>query len=102
MSDLQVSENGNHEASPSVPHEASVELRELLQVLVAVRNGDFSVRLPAHWTCLVGKIADAVNDVASANQNMAEQLERVGQVVGNEGKTRQRLRFPVQFGAWSE
>jgi len=51
-------------------------------------------------TWLVGKIADAVNDVVSANEKMAEQLERVGQVVGKEGKTRQRVRFPRQTGSW--
>ena len=51
---------------------------------------------------LVGKIADAVNDVVGANQKMAEQLERVGQVVGKEGKTRQRVRFPRQLGAWAD
>src|SRR5882672_8079513 len=78
------------------------ELRELLRVLSAVRDGDFSVRVPNHWTGLVGKIADAVNDVVSANQSMAAQLERVGQVVGREGKTRQRVRFARQAGAWAE
>ncbi len=58
------------------------ELRELLRVLSAVRDGDFSVRVPGHWTGLVGKIADTVNDLVGANQAMAAQIERVGQVVG--------------------
>src|SRR5215471_1557725 len=78
------------------------ELRELLRVFLAVRDGDFSVRLPGHWTGLVGKIADAVNDVVGANQRMAEQLERVGEVVGKQGKTRQRVRLPRQLGAWAD
>src|SRR5258707_853183 len=82
--------------------EPQSELRDLLQVFLAVRDGDFSVRLPGHWTGLVGKIADAVNDVVAANAKMAEQLERVGQVVGKEGKTRQRVRFPRQTGAWAD
>src|SRR6188474_1703996 len=76
------------------------ELRELLRVLSAVREGDFSVRLPGHWSGLVGKIADTVNDVVSANQKMASQLEFVGDVVGKQGKTRQRVRFPRQVGSW--
>jgi HAMP domain-containing protein/CheY-like chemotaxis protein/signal transduction histidine kinase len=78
------------------------ELREILQVFLAVRDGNFSVRLPGHWTGLVGKIADAVNDVVAANQTMAVQLERVGQVVGKEGKTKQRVRFPRQTGSWAD
>ena len=48
-----------------------VAVMGLLAVVSAVRDGDFSVRLPVHWTGLVGKIADAVNDVVSANQKMA-------------------------------
>ena len=33
---------------------------------------------------------------------MAEELERVGEVVGRQGKTRQRARFGGQGGAWVE
>ena len=58
--------------------------------------------MPGHWTGLLGKIGDAVNDVVSANQRMAEQLGHVGQVVGKEGKTRQRVKFTVQSGAWGD
>jgi HAMP domain-containing protein/CheY-like chemotaxis protein/signal transduction histidine kinase len=78
------------------------ELRELLRVFLAVRDGDFSVRLPGHWTGMIGKIADAVNDSVASNEKMAEQLERVGQVVGKEGRTRQRVRFTRQVGAWAD
>src|SRR5260221_2889345 len=97
----QITGHGNGD-EPSVDTDsADDELRELLRVFLAVRDGDFSVRLPGHWTGLVGKIGDAVNDVVAANQKMAEQLERVGQVVGKEGKTRQSVRFPRQMGAWA-
>jgi len=87
---------------PPTALSGDAELREVLRVLSAVRDGDFSVRLPGHWGGLVGKIADTVNDVVSANQSMAAQLERVGQVVGREGKTRQRVRFTRTAGAWAE
>jgi HAMP domain-containing protein len=93
--------NGNGNVQPLPPSGASEEeLREILRVCLAIRDGDFTVRLPAHWTGLVGKIADAVNDVVGANQRMATQLERVGEVVGKEGKTRQRVRLPRQVGTW--
>ncbi|HYJ07580.1 MAG TPA: HAMP domain-containing protein, partial [Polyangiaceae bacterium] len=94
--------NGNTGGPPPTGLESDAELREILRGLGAVREGDFSVRLPGHWTGLVGKIADTFNDVVSANQAMARQLERVGQVVGKEGKTRQRVRFTRQVGAWAE
>ncbi|MGE0118737.1 MAG: HAMP domain-containing protein [Dongiaceae bacterium] len=67
-----------------------------------MRVGDFSVRLPGDQTGLTGKIADTFNDIVAANQRMAQQLERVGQVVGREGKTRQRVKFGLSSGAWGE
>jgi HAMP domain-containing protein/CheY-like chemotaxis protein/signal transduction histidine kinase len=73
---------------------------QLLQALQAMRLGDFSVRLPGQLTGLSGKIADTFNDIVSANQCIAQQLELVGQVVGREGRTRQRVRFGIQSGAW--
>ena len=48
---------------------------------------------PATRSASTGKIADTFNEIVAANQRMAQQLERVGQVVGREGKTRQRVRF---------
>jgi HAMP domain-containing protein/CheY-like chemotaxis protein/signal transduction histidine kinase len=67
-----------------------------------MRDGDFSVRLPGDWTGLEGKIADTFNEIVAANQKMAQELQRVGQVVGKEGKTRERTRFDQSKGAWGE
>src|ERR1700728_233322 len=78
------------------------ELRELLHALQAMRVGDFSVRMAGDQVGLMGKVADAFNEIVAANQRMARQLERVGQVVGREGKTRQRVRFGLAEGAWGE
>jgi HAMP domain-containing protein/CheY-like chemotaxis protein/signal transduction histidine kinase len=74
----------------------------LLRALQAMRLGDFSVRLPGDQTGLFGKIADTFNEIVAANQRMAHQLEHVGNVVGREGKTRQRVRFGLSDGAWGE
>jgi HAMP domain-containing protein/CheY-like chemotaxis protein/signal transduction histidine kinase len=71
-------------------------------VLQAVRDGDFSVRLPGDWTGLEGKIADTVNEIVQSNARMASELERVGKVVGKQGKTRQRVKFGRASGAWGE
>ena len=77
-------------------------LRDLLQALQAMRVGDFSVRMAGDQVGLMGKVADTFNEIVAANQRMAKQLERVGQVVGREGKTRQRVRFGLSEGAWGE
>jgi HAMP domain-containing protein/CheY-like chemotaxis protein/signal transduction histidine kinase len=89
-----------HAAEPNGA--SSPDLRDLLHALQTVRVGDFSVRLPGDQTGLIGKIADTFNDIVSTNQRMAQQLERVGQVVGREGKTRQRVKFGLTSGAWGE
>jgi HAMP domain-containing protein/CheY-like chemotaxis protein/signal transduction histidine kinase len=81
---------------------SSGEIHELLQALQAVRVGDFSVRMAGNQVGLIGKIADTFNEIVAANQRMAQQLERVGEVVGRQGKTRQRVRFGVGSGAWGE
>ena len=78
------------------------ELRELLHALQAMRVGDFSVRMAGDQVGIMGKVADTFNEIVAANQRMARQLERVGQVVGREGKTRQRVRFGLSEGAWGE
>src|ERR671935_204648 len=80
----------------------SPELYDLLNALQSMRVGDFSVRLAGGQVGLLGKIADTFNDIVAANERMAQQLERVGQVVGREGKTRQRVKFGLPHGAWSE
>src|SRR4249919_2524228 len=78
------------------------QFHELLAALQAVRVGDFSVRMSGDHLGLEGKIADTFNEIVAANQRMAQQLERVGQRVGKEGKTRQRVRFGLSDGAWGE
>ncbi len=81
---------------------SSAELHDLLNALQAMRVGDFSVRMPGNQLGILGKIADTFNEIVAGNQRMAQQLERVGQVVGREGKTRQRVKFGLSSGAWGE
>src|SRR4030081_3942686 len=81
---------------------SSAELHELLNALQSMRVGDFSVAMPATRVGLLGKIADTFNEIVAANERMAQQLERVGHVVGREGKTRQRVKFGLSNGAWGE
>ncbi|HEX4182836.1 MAG TPA: HAMP domain-containing protein [Caulobacteraceae bacterium] len=64
--------------------------------------GDFSVRLPSDQVGIAGRVADAFNDIVSANQRIAQQLEHVGQVVGREGKTKTRVRIGLSNGAWAD
>ena len=86
----------------AVAESGPADLSVVLAALQTMRDGDFSVRLPGSWTGLAGKIADTFNDIVGANQQMAQELNRVGQVVGKEGRTRERTKFQESRGAWGQ
>ena len=101
--------NGSSAPPQATPHATENELNgdthgltELLHALQAMRVGDFSVRMAGDRVGIMGKIADTFNEIVATNQRMAKQVERVGQVVGREGKTRQRVRLGLSDGAWGE
>ncbi|RJG17743.1 response regulator [Massilia cavernae] len=72
----------------------------VLRALDALREGDFSVRLPAEWPGIDGKIAEALNDIALGQEKLAAEIERVSNTVGIEGKLGSRLVFDKVGGAW--
>jgi len=75
--------------------------KQLLAALMAFKRGDFTVRLPDDWIGLGGKIADAFNDVIGTNQRMTEELERIGRVVGKEGRIAQRASLGDVLDCWA-
>jgi HAMP domain-containing protein/signal transduction histidine kinase/DNA-binding response OmpR family regulator len=82
--------------------DAPLNQRDLLRALQAMRDGDFSVRLPGDQVGLAGKIADAFNEIVSSSEVLARELERSGQIVGREGKTQHRMAIGGRRGAWAE
>src|SRR3954465_13183455 len=82
--------------------DAATEMQQLLGALVQLRKGDPNVRLPLHWQGAAGRVADAFNDVVEQNANMAEELSRLRQVVGKEGKLKQRASLREARGFWGE
>src|SRR3954454_22228204 len=79
---------------------AQLDPKLLLKTLRAFRNGDFSARLPLDWTGVEGEIAEAFNDIASRNETLARELDRVATVVGKEGRIGERAKLPAATGAW--
>ena len=80
--------------------DATIDLRKLLRALQAVRDGDFTARLPSDRTGLAGKIADTFNEIVNSNERLAQELERAGQIVGKDGRTRHRVSIDRRTGAW--
>ena len=84
-----------------MPETSNVDTAKLLNALVSMRRGDFSVRLPSEWTGANGKIGDTFNEIAEMLQKMSGQFERVARVVGQEGKVGQRATPGDAPGAWA-
>src|SRR5258706_365348 len=76
--------------------------KELLDALLALRDGKFEVRLPSDLTGLGGKIADAFNDIATVSDRRASESARVSRAVGKEGKLKQRMTVPGAVGGWAD
>ena len=80
---------------------ASLDQQKLLAALIAVRDGDFTVRMPLGATGLTGRIHDSFNDLVGLNQRLCKELQRIGQVVGKEGRIGQRAGLGGAGGEWS-
>src|SRR5213083_2195940 len=78
-----------------------VDETRLLEVLTALRHGNFAPRLPLKWTGVGGKVADTVNEIMEANQRLARELERLARLVGKEGKITHRVTVGDFTGLWA-
>ena len=83
---------------PNVPEGLDAKL--LLAALVALRKGDFSVRLPSDLTGMNGKIADTLNDIIENSDKIAQEIVSVSRIVGHEGRLTQRAASPWVAGGW--
>src|SRR6186713_1043081 len=79
----------------------TLDTRQLLKVLMAVKKGDFSLRMPVEHTGVAGKIADTLNDIIDLNQHMTDEFARISTVVGKEGRIAQRASLGAPGGSWS-
>ncbi|MGV3486137.1 MAG: HAMP domain-containing protein, partial [Planctomycetaceae bacterium] len=79
-----------------------VDAKQLLAALSALKRGDFSVRLPQEWVGIAGKVADAFNDVAEHNERMVDELQRVSNLVGKEGRLIERCSLGEVGGSWRD
>ncbi len=87
---------------PASKNGAGNPLQQILVAMVAFRNGEFSQRLPAEWTGVEGKIADAFNDILKISERRTKEAARVCRMVGKEGKLQQRMSMPGVTGGWAD
>ncbi len=75
-------------------------LAEILEALVAARDGDFSRRLSRRRRGLIGEIGAAYNELVSMNAKMEKELGRMRRVIGREGRMDQRASLGPAGGGW--
>ena len=75
--------------------------RLILATIVAFRDGDFSVRLPAGWAGMEAQIAEAFNQTIAKKEHILKEVTRLSATVGKEGRLRERMSLPGAVGAWA-
>src|SRR6187455_1691110 len=92
---------------PAVAHESQAvihadEMTLILTALTQLKRGDAKVRLPYHGAGAFGKVAEVFNDLVEQSAMMADELSRLSQVVGKEGKLKKRASLPNAHGFWAD
>ncbi|MFE7773697.1 HAMP domain-containing protein [Streptomyces sp. NPDC057445] len=97
----EVRERAAADARP--PAELSEEgLRKLLAGLTAVRDGDFSARLPDDAGGIMGEIAGVYNGMVDQLSLVTSEVTRVAREVGAEGRLGGHARVKGVGGVWQE
>jgi len=79
-----------------------IDGRQLLKVLVEVRNGNFTSRMPSDGIGLSGKIYDTINDIITLNELLVSELTEARKIIGKQGKLNHRVELPrVAGGSWN-
>ena len=66
--------------------------KELLNVLLEIKNGNFNVRMPIDQYGINGKICDTMNDIISLNDKMMQEFTIARNTIGKQGKLTQGIR----------
>src|SRR5450432_2064906 len=77
------------------------EVEHFVELLKAVKQGDFSVRFDSDKDGLLGRAGELLNDIIGLNEHMSTELVRVGKVVGQEGKMHERASVGTAKGSWA-
>src|ERR1700678_1984486 len=73
----------------------------LLAAMLALRDGDFSWRLPSDWADTEGRIAEAFNQTIAHEEGISREVGRLSMTVGRDGRLKQRMSLPGAIGQWA-
>jgi len=94
------SSNGRTLAATAPPL-SNADVQLLVGALRAVRDGDFSARLPQRKGTALSEIAAIFNDVVELNLHQSNEFSRVARVIGREGRMTVRLAPGRSTGQWA-
>jgi HAMP domain-containing protein len=78
------------------------DLQELLDALRSARDGKSGVRLSAQKSGVMGDVAKAFNGLADRREGLTDELNRVGRIIGREGRMTERAQLKSAKGTWAE
>src|SRR5258706_350026 len=78
------------------------ELMLVHGALLSLRRGDATAKLAYQGSASFSKVAEVFNDLVEQNVTMAEELARLSQMVGKEGKLKKRASLPTARGFWAQ
>ena len=70
-------------------------------MLKAVKQGDFTVRLPYRKDGILARAGELLNDIVGLDEHLSSELMRVGTIVGQEGRMTERASVGPAKGAWA-
>ena len=83
-------------------HEADLDNYELLKVLLEVKEGNFTVRMPGDKLGISGKICDTLNNIILLNEALVEELTKARNTIGLKGHLNHRVELPrFARGSWA-
>ncbi len=78
----------------------SIDNKELLNILLEIKNGNFDVKMPIGKIGISGKVFEALNEIIFINKKLAKEFSRARNTIGKEGKLNQRIVLNDAEGEW--
>jgi HAMP domain-containing protein/signal transduction histidine kinase/CheY-like chemotaxis protein len=79
-----------------------IDKQELLRILLEVKEGNFSVRMPGDKLGISGKICDTLNGIILLNEALVEELTKARKTIGLKGHLNHRVELPrFARGSWA-
>ncbi|HEU5166213.1 MAG TPA: HAMP domain-containing protein [Chitinophagaceae bacterium] len=79
-----------------------IDSYDLLRLLLEVKEGNFSVRMPGDKLGISGKICDTLNGIIQLNEALVEELTKARNTIGLKGHLNHRVELPrFAKGSWA-